>query len=77
MINDILKGLPLRELARRYGRDFMKNWRSYTDFCYCLAQQENGSSFPYEKIYENIAFANEFNMRANGQFEIITPKKKK
>ena len=39
LIDDILQGLPLRLLARRYGRDFIRNYKSYMDFSYLVSLQ--------------------------------------
>lgn len=56
LIDDILAGLPLRILARRYGRDFMRNYRSYVDFARMVCEQENGIKKPYERIVDITAF---------------------
>ena len=52
LIDDILNGLSLRVLARRYGRDFMKNWKSYFDFANLVREQENGGLLKYEREAE-------------------------
>ena len=49
LIDDILNGLSLRVLARRYGRDFMKNWKAYVDFANLVREQENGGLLKYER----------------------------
>lgn len=74
MLDDILQGLTLRELARRYGRDFMKNWRKYTEFAYNVMIQEDGNKLFYERMKELHEFAKVIQMRGNGQFEIISKK---
>lgn len=74
MLDDILQGLSLRELARRYGRDFMKNWRKYTQFAYNVMLQEDGCHIGYERMKEDHEFSKVIEMQSNGQFEIITPK---
>lgn len=74
IIEDILQGLSLRELARRYGRDFMKNWRKYKEFAYYVMLQEDGIKIGYENMKENYEFSKTIEMGRNGQFEIITKK---
>ena len=56
LIDDILQGLPLRLLARRYGRDFMRNYRGYTDFAYLVCLQERGEMLAYEHYVEKCDF---------------------
>lgn len=54
MIDDILNGLSLRELARRYGRDFMKNSSSYLRYASLVAKQEHGTVYEYELLLDNL-----------------------
>ena len=54
MIDDILNGLSLRELARRYGKDFMKNASSYMNYAQKVARQEHGTIFEYEMVIDNL-----------------------
>lgn len=49
LIDDILNGLSLRVLARRYGRDFMKNWKFYFAYANLVREQENGGLLKYER----------------------------
>lgn len=49
LIDDILNGLSLRVLARRYGRDFMKNWKFYVAYANLVREQENGGLLKYER----------------------------
>ena len=48
MIDDILQGLPLRLLARRYGRDYMRNHKAYIAFAQLVYAQEHGAVQAYE-----------------------------
>lgn len=49
LIDDILSGMSLRSLASKYGRDFMKNFRSYYSFATLVYEQEhNGELPPYD-----------------------------
>lgn len=51
LIDDILAGTPLRVLARKYGRDFMKNCPVYLHFARLVYSQECcGLVVGYEKI---------------------------
>lgn len=72
IIDDILQGLSLRELARRYGRDFMRNWKKYIEYARCVMVQESGEKLYYEKMVEIEDFMKVIQMRGNGQFEIIS-----
>lgn len=49
LIDDVLNGLSLRVLARRYGRDFMKNWKFYFVYANLVREQENGGLLKYER----------------------------
>lgn len=39
-LQDIIDGVPFREMARRYGRDYIKNWRSYREYASEVVFQE-------------------------------------
>lgn len=52
MIDDILQGLPLRLLARRYGRDYMRNYKAYILFAHLVDAQEHGYVHAYERYAE-------------------------
>lgn len=41
MIDDIINEVPSREMARRYGRDFMKNASQYRKFCAEVVLEES------------------------------------
>lgn len=56
MIDDILSGIKLRLLARRYGRDFMKNHKYYIAFAQLVAAQESGIIQPYEQAADYRSF---------------------
>lgn len=43
MIQDIIDGVPSREMARRYGRDYMKNHGKYREFASCVVLEETGN----------------------------------
>lgn len=43
MIQDIIDGVPSREMARRYGRDYMKNHGKYREFAACVVLEETGN----------------------------------
>lgn len=72
IIDDILQGLSLRELARRYGRDFMKNWRKYIEFARAVMAQEDGEHIGYERMKEERDFFKMMKINNEGQFEIIS-----
>ena len=74
MIDDILQGLSLRELARRYGRDFMKNWRKYIEFARAVMGQEDGERIGYEQMIEEREFFKMIKLNHDAQFEIISKK---
>lgn len=42
LIDDIISGVPLREMARRYGRDYMKNASSYRKYSADVVLEETG-----------------------------------
>lgn len=42
LVDDILSGVSFREMARRYGRDYMKNYKVYREYCSCILLEENG-----------------------------------
>ena len=52
LIDDILSGLPLRLLARRYGRDFMRNCKAYLQFARMVLRQERGAVSDYQRFVE-------------------------
>lgn len=72
MLEDILQGLSLRELARRYGRDFMKNWRKYIEFARAVMVQEDGERIGYEQMIEEREFFKMIKLNNDAQFEIIS-----
>lgn len=42
LIDDIISGVPLREMARRYGRDYMKNATAYRRYASDVVLEETG-----------------------------------
>lgn len=52
MIDDIISGKPLREMARKYGRDYMRNRRHYEDFCKDIILEEMGEREDLHAIAE-------------------------
>lgn len=42
MINDIIAGKSFREMARKYGRDYMKNCWTYRSYCSHIVLEESG-----------------------------------
>lgn len=42
MITDIIDGVSFREMARRYGRDYMKNCWTYRSYCAHIVIEETG-----------------------------------
>lgn len=42
LLDDIIAGKPMREMARKYGRDFIKNYRSYRAFASEVVLEETG-----------------------------------
>ena len=61
LIDDIIAGVPFRELARRYGRDYIKNYTTYNHFASMVAAQEQkGWTFKYQEIQKNINKSKEF-----------------
>ena len=61
LIDDIITGLPFRELARRYGRDYIKNYTAYNHFAAMVAAQEQkGWTYDYQEIQKNIDKNKEF-----------------
>jgi hypothetical protein len=44
LIEDILGKVSFREMARRYGRDYMKNYKTYRDYCACILLEESGGN---------------------------------
>ena len=44
LIDDIISGLSLRALARKYGRDFMKNREKYEQFAYDVSLHERSAT---------------------------------
>lgn len=41
-INDIIAGVPLRDMAKKYGRDYIKNRRAYNEYAAMVACEETG-----------------------------------
>lgn len=41
-LDDIIKGTPLREMARKYGRDYIKNRRAYNEYAAMVVCEETG-----------------------------------
>ena len=56
LIDDILQGLPLRLLARRYGRDYMRNYKAYIAFAQLVDAQEHGAVQAYQRYAEERDF---------------------
>ena len=56
LIDDILQGLPLRLLARRYGRDYMRNYKAYIAFAQLVDAQEHGAVQAYQRYAEMAEF---------------------
>mgnify|MGYP005788592293 FL=1 len=56
LIDDILQGLPLRLLARRYGRDYMRNFNAYKWFAQLVYAQEHGTVYSYQRYAEMAEF---------------------
>lgn len=54
LIDDILAGTPLRILARKYGRDYMRNKTAYESFAFQVKLQEEGVKLPYQ-LYDSRA----------------------
>lgn len=52
LIDDILKGLSFREMARKYGRDYMRNYFDYTN--YAKLVKEEDKLIEQKKEYEKI-----------------------
>lgn len=52
MIDDIINGKPLREMARKYGRDYMRNRRHYEEFCKDIILEEMGERQDLNAIAE-------------------------
>lgn len=42
LIDDILGKVSFREMARRYGRDYMKNYKVYREYCANILLEERG-----------------------------------
>lgn len=42
LIDDILGKVSFREMARRYGRDYMKNYKVYREYCANILLEESG-----------------------------------
>lgn len=42
-INDIIAGVPLRQMAKKYGRDYIKNRRAYNEYAMMVACEETGT----------------------------------
>lgn len=53
-LNDIIAGLPLREMARKYGRDYIKNRRVYNDYAAMILCEETGT-LPMHLLADPIA----------------------
>lgn len=49
LIDDIIIGKPLREMAKKYGRDFMKNRKQYCEFASLVVLEEEGD---FEKAFK-------------------------
>lgn len=47
LINDILDGRSFRSLCIKYGRDYMKNYKSYIECAKIISCQETGYSYDY------------------------------
>lgn len=42
LIDDIISKVSFREMARRYGRDYMKNYKVYREYCANILLEESG-----------------------------------
>lgn len=69
LIDDILQGLPLRLLARRYGRDYMRNYKAYIAFAQLVDAQEHGAVQAYQRYAEERDFRKLVKENPNTGFE--------
>lgn len=53
-LNDIIAGLPLRDMARKYGRDYIKNRRAFVDYAAMIVCEETGT-LPMHLLADPIA----------------------
>lgn len=53
LLDDLIEGLPCREMARRYGRDFMKNHKAYREYAAMVVIEEDGDLEKACKIASN------------------------
>lgn len=48
IIEDILNNVPLREMVRRYGKQFIYQYKAYTEMAFNIRKQENNNNGGYE-----------------------------
>lgn len=53
LLNDIVRGLPMREMARKYGRDYIKNRKAYTEYAGLMALEEGADLDTFIRITRN------------------------
>lgn len=46
MIDDIINRVSMRQMARKYGKDFIKNHRAYRDFAFKVYSEEHDGNVP-------------------------------
>lgn len=64
MIDDIINGVQYRILARKYGRDYVKNHVVYESFAENVYRQEVfGEIFNYQRLKEFIDFTNRITVK--------------
>lgn len=50
LLQDIIDGVPAREMARRYGRDYVKNVKAYRHYAGLVVWEEEGDLTKADKI---------------------------
>lgn len=53
LIDDMIKNLSWREMARKYGRDYMKNYKAYQQYALNVALEETGD-IPQHLLFDKI-----------------------
>lgn len=53
LLNDIIDNVSCREMARRYGRDFIKNHKAYREYAAMVVLEEDGDIDKASKIAGN------------------------
>lgn len=82
LLDDIIEGVSCRTMARKYGRDFMKNHKAYREYAAMVVLEESGdiekaakianNGFAYwEKQAEREAFENGVVHAINRAYELI------